>query len=437
MKRKLLSLVLGATMLVGMLAGCGGSNTASNESASTDAKAEEESTSDTAELSGKCEFWNDKLTNTDQSAIDELMASASSASGMEMECVAYPDTASYQTALQQSITTEDAPGLFTWWSGPQLEALAESGNLADLTEIWDEYVVPNGVADSVKESLTFDGKIYAVPYSIIYNMMIYNKNVFAENNIEIPTTFDEFLAACETLKSNGITPIALKNDSWAGFIWFQAMLGAYDKDLYMGVCDGSIPYTDEKVVEVMNIWQDMFDKGYFAEPMQIQDVDKSLANGTVAMMLEPNYECKNLTNDYGMVPEEDMSVFVLPSMNGDKGIIFYEIAPLCVSENSADKESAKEVLKTWYEAENQTVFTNVTGFLCTSEVKSENDTANQMVALTQETEKYEMVLRYYENTDDSIRDVALDEFMKVETGAAKAADILPVIQAKADEVFGN
>ncbi|WP_051209049.1 ABC transporter substrate-binding protein [Butyrivibrio sp. WCD3002] len=429
MKRELIAYALGTAILAGALTGCGASNAGSagaNDEASV-----------LGAKTGTVELWNDKLNNTDQSAIDELTESASSLSGVNVSCVAYPDTASYQTALQQSITTADAPGLFTWWSGPQLMTLAESGNLADLTDIWNEYVVPNGVADSVKDSLTYDGKIYAVPYSIIYNMIIYNKNVFAENKIDVPTTFDELLAVCETLKSKGITPIALKNDSWAGFIWFQAMLAAYDPNLYQGVCDGSIAYTDDKVVEVMHIWQDMIDKGYFSEPMQITDMDKSLANGTVAMMLEPNYECKNLTNDYGMEPEEDMSVFVVPSMNGEKSIIFYEIAPLCVAENSGDKDSAKEVLKSWYTKENQTVFTNVTGFLCTSQVVSENATSNQMVSLTQDDSKYEMMLRYYENTNDAIRDVALDELMKFETKAATADDILPVIQKKADEVFGQ
>ena len=129
------------------------------------------------------------------------MGTISSVSGEDVTCVAYPDTASYQTALQQSIGTGDAPELFTWWSGPQLKTLAESGKLEDLTDIWDQYVVPNGVAASVKDSLSFDGKVYAVPYSLIYNMIIYNKDVFDQYKIEVPTTFDEFVEACATLTS--------------------------------------------------------------------------------------------------------------------------------------------------------------------------------------------------------------------------------------------
>ena len=199
-----------------------------------------------AETTGKTEFWNDKMANTDQSKLDQMQESIKDLSGIDVELIAYPDTASYQTAMQQSIRTEDAPGLFTWWSGSQLETLVNEGLVEDMTDFWDEYVIPNGVSADVAGSLTFDGKIYGVPYSIIYNTIIYNKDIFNQYGLEEPQTFDEFLTVCQTLLDNGVTPIALKSDSWAGFIWFQAMLAAYDPALYEGVCDGSIAYTKNR-----------------------------------------------------------------------------------------------------------------------------------------------------------------------------------------------
>ena len=111
------------------------------------------------------------------------------------------------------------------------------------------------------------------------------------------------------------------------------MLAAYDPALYEGVCDGSIAYTDEKVVEVMNQWKDMLDKGYFSAPMTNVDMAKSVATGSVAMELEPNYEATTIVNDYGLDSKEDLGTFVLPSVDGAKKIVFYEIAPLCVSKH--------------------------------------------------------------------------------------------------------
>lgn len=388
------------------------------------------------EASGSVEFWNDKLLNTEQSEIDKIINSIEGLSGIGVEPVTYPDTAAYQTAMQQSIREEEAPGLFTWWNGPQLETLAENDLVEDLTDLWDDYVCANGVSKDIAKSFTVNGKVYAVPYSIIYNTMVYNKNVFEEYGLEVPETFDEFLDVCQTLKDNGITPIALKNDIW-GFIWFQAMIASYDSQLYQDICDGTKKYTDEEVVKVMDIWQDMLDKGYFSTPMQLQDIDKSLANGTIAMELKPSHETSDLIKQYGLTAGEDIGTFVLPSMNGGKKVVFYEASPLCIAKASKDKESAKEILKQWFKKENQTVLTEVTGNVNTSEVKTDNACVNEMISYSTDSENYEMVLRYYENTSDEIRDVALNELMKFELGSAGADEVLNTIQAKADEVFSN
>lgn len=427
--KKFTAMALAGVMAMSVLAGCGKGSATSGEGQSAGGSG------GNAQASGATEFWNDKLMEIEQEKLDRIFGGITDLSGISVESVTYPDTAAYQTAMQQSIREEGAPGLFTWWSGPQLETLVENDLVEDLTDLWDEYVVANGISDDVKESLSVDGRIYAVPYSIIYNTMIYNKSVFDKYNLEVPETFDEFLDVCQTLKDNGVTPIALKNDAWAGFIWFQALLASYEPQLYQDICDGTKKYTDKEVVEVMNIWKDMLDKGYFSAPMTIQDMDKSIAQGTIAMELEPNYEAGTLVDEYGCVPGEDVGTFVLPSMNGGKKVIFYEVSPLCVAKASKDKDAAKEVLKKWFTKEHQTVLTEVTNNVNTSQVQTENACINEMISYSTDTENYQMMLRYYENTPEEIRNVALDELMKFELGNAGVDEVLNTIQAKADEVF--
>lgn len=62
-----------------------------------------------AETTGKTEFWNDKMANTDQSKLDQMQESIKDLSGIDVELIAYPDTASYrpQCAVHPH---EDAPG---------------------------------------------------------------------------------------------------------------------------------------------------------------------------------------------------------------------------------------------------------------------------------------------------------------------------------------
>lgn len=449
--KRITALTMALILAVGTLSGCGDKAPAKEEddkaqveqtqedaSKEQQEKADEpEADQEQAQNTGKVEFWNDKFMLKEPEEVNRIFDSIEELSGIDVEAVNYPDMAAFQTAMQQSIHGESAPGLFTWWSGPQLQTLVENDLLEDLTDLWPEYVVSNGVSADIAESFTVDGKIYAVPYSIIYNTMIYNKNIFAKLNLEVPETFDEFLDVCQVLKDNGITPIGLKQASWAGFIWFQALVASYEPQLYQDICDGTKDYTDEEVVKVMGIWKDMLDKGYFSTPMDIGDIDKSLASETIAMMLEPNYEAGNLVNEYGLKAGEDIGTFVLPSMNGHKKIVFFEVSPLCIAKASKDKESGKEVLKSWFKKEHQTILTEVTSNVNTSEVITDNACVNEMIAYSTDKENYQMMLRYYENTDPEIRNVALDEFMKFQLGNVEVDEMLSTIQAKADEIFGK
>ena len=142
--RKSAALALVLMMAASTLAGCGGNGetkteTAKTEAAKTEPTATEAGTAaggdakETAASTGKVEFWNDKFINMEQGDVNKIFDSIGSLSGIGVEPVTYPDTAAYQTAMQQSIRGEEAPGLFTWWSGPQLETLAKNGLLEDLT----------------------------------------------------------------------------------------------------------------------------------------------------------------------------------------------------------------------------------------------------------------------------------------------------------------
>lgn len=83
------------------------------------------------------------------------------------------------------------------------------------------------------------------------------------------------------------------------------------------------------------------------------------------------------------------------------------------------------------------MLTEVTDNVNTSEVQTDNVCVNEMISYGSDEENYQMILRYYENTPEEIRNVALDQLMKFELGNASVDEVLTTIQAKADEVFGK
>ncbi|HET9661281.1 MAG TPA: twin-arginine translocation signal domain-containing protein, partial [Thermomicrobiales bacterium] len=75
-------------------------------------------------------FYHDK--SPWQDFFVQLGESAQEAIGIGWEPTPYSDTTSYQAALLAALPTDQAPDMFTWWSGYRLEDLYTQGALLDI-----------------------------------------------------------------------------------------------------------------------------------------------------------------------------------------------------------------------------------------------------------------------------------------------------------------
>lgn len=71
------------------------------------------------------------------------------------------------------------------------------------------------------------GRTSALPYSVMASSVIYNKQIFDQLGLSVPTTWDELLQTAETLKANGITPFygTFKDDWTIGQGWYDYAVG--------------------------------------------------------------------------------------------------------------------------------------------------------------------------------------------------------------------
>ena len=74
------------------------------------------------------------------------------------------------------------------------------------------------------ELSTYNGKSYGFVFEASngFRAMVYNKTVFEENGIEVPTTTEEMYAAADKLKAAGVTPFVLASDNWIPQIWMTS-----------------------------------------------------------------------------------------------------------------------------------------------------------------------------------------------------------------------
>ena len=141
----------------------------------------------------------------DGEAVGALLAKYEELTGVKI--VYQPTTSTqYNATLRQQLDGGIGPDLFysrTYSTGAEL---CENGFNVVCNDIPG---VKENFTETALEGFTDkDGHIFAVPFAAVSHFVYYNKQIFADNGIEVPATFEEFLAVCEKLKAAGITPLA-------------------------------------------------------------------------------------------------------------------------------------------------------------------------------------------------------------------------------------
>jgi raffinose/stachyose/melibiose transport system substrate-binding protein len=121
-------------------------------------------------------------------------------------------------------------------------------------------------------SCTYNDTLYGL--QIWHNspeyVMVYNKTLFEELGLSIPTTYDELKSACETIAAEGITPWFMPGaDTWQHQLAFFQIGGVYEEatpGLYDALNNNTATFADnEKMLEVLEEFKELSDLGYFGE----------------------------------------------------------------------------------------------------------------------------------------------------------------------------
>ncbi|WP_391559531.1 ABC transporter substrate-binding protein [Robertmurraya sp.] len=116
---------------------------------------------------------------------------------------------SYKEKIRVVLGSNNPPDVYFSWSGEFAYNFARAGQSLDLTSYVEEDKDWSGqIIESQFGPFTLDGKVYGIPWSTDGKAFFYNKKVFNDLNLEIPTTWDELLTVSGKIKDAGITPIA-------------------------------------------------------------------------------------------------------------------------------------------------------------------------------------------------------------------------------------
>jgi raffinose/stachyose/melibiose transport system substrate-binding protein len=220
-------------------------------------------------------------------ALEDHLADFTEESGIEVE-LSTLDLDTMRTVLQTQLRSEEGPDVFNWGSGPSFGgALAKAGLLYDLTDAYAENDWQ--VYDFAKERVTFDGKVYGIPGEMETIGIFYNADIFEEQGIEPPETLDDLRATADTLKTAGITPMAVGDqEGWeGGHLLSMALSSMVGSDGMEAFLSGEKPWDSPEVVQALQFWKDANDSGLLPESPTSVDYDTSTSyyfSGDAAMI---------------------------------------------------------------------------------------------------------------------------------------------------------
>lgn len=192
----------------------------------------------------------------------------------------------YLDKLRTSFANGDTPNAFIEFGGSRVLDYVETDVLVDMQPYFDE---DQAWYDSFYESMFdqlrypgYDDQVWGVPFKSYVVSLYYNKEIFEEQNLEVPTTWDELLEVCEKLKAADILPFQVGGkDAWRGGHFHNNLviksLGAEAVDK---LADRTLAYDSPEMLETYQRFLDLNEKGYLGD--DILNMDYAIEKETYA-----------------------------------------------------------------------------------------------------------------------------------------------------------
>jgi|GEM_PF-502828 raffinose/stachyose/melibiose transport system substrate-binding protein len=238
---------------------------------------------------------------------------------IKVELVLDPD-AQATSVLQTKLASGQPSDLICYNKVSAENELEIATNCVDLS---NEEFVNNLVDKSIL--MAPDGNIYGFAYEIKTGGMgvVYNKDIFKKYNLEIPKNYDEFLAVCDKLIENGITPFyGPFKDIWTFQMWTTSTWGYYvaqnEPDLWDRLNANEIGWDEIPAFqESLEKAYDLYKDGYMQSTVLSDDynsIPTAMSSEKYAMTVGSNTTVRDLLNAY---PDTDFDMFPYPVFEGE------------------------------------------------------------------------------------------------------------------------
>ena len=226
-------------------------------------------------------FWNVGTEGADKETYEMAIRQfeENSQSGYTIENIPTQND-KYKEKLVIAMSSGECPDMYTTWSGGPMNEYIDSGYAQPLDDLYEKYGMKERFMEGALEQASYNGQLYAIPVkNISIAGIYYNKALFEQCGVSVPTTVSELEAACDTFLAKGIIPFTLANGpKWTGSMYFQCLAarkGGLEPFQKAAAGDGT--FEDESFVYAGEKIQEWVNKGYFPEGFNSMSEDDGQA----------------------------------------------------------------------------------------------------------------------------------------------------------------
>lgn len=236
-----------------------------------------------------------------------------------------------QTNLDQQLQLLGGQGglpvLYSAGNAPALtKTLDESGSVADFQEVLTGIDAIDNIQPAAISTIeALYGGFKVLPFEYNVEGIWYNKQIFAENNIAVPETWEDLVSAAETLDGAGVQPFSASGEQgWP----ITRLVGNYlfrsiGPDALQAVADGEASLTDPEYVEAAQAVADLGAAGYFGEGVGSIDYDTAtnqFLNGSAAMFYMGSWALSDFSDEArAEIGYDNIGYMPFPNVDGGEG----------------------------------------------------------------------------------------------------------------------
>ncbi|MBD8067362.1 extracellular solute-binding protein [Bacillus sp. PS06] len=346
MKKKTITLLIMSMLVISLiLSGCSGSGTSSNEPT--------DSGGDGDKVTLKfMHLWPQGSSKQHHQIVSDIVAEYEEANPNVKVQLDILSNEQYKEKLKVLSASNELPDIGMTWAAGFLDPYVKGNMFAPLDDVLEAGLNESFISGTT-EAYAIDGTTYGLPLELNIAPIFYNKKIFADHNLEVPQTYEDFKHIVKTLADNGVTPITVGNkDRWTGSMWYMYLADRFGgPETLTNAINRTGTFEDPALVEAAKEIQSLVDMDAFVKGFNGLSNDEAkgpFMNNQAAMYLMGSWELPNYTTNEE-VPQEfrdSIGFFKFPTVEGGKGDINSFVGGpgvgLFVSENSKVKDEAKK-----------------------------------------------------------------------------------------------